>query len=81
MSRLARFGRKVAARRLFEKCVLLQQFNACCLASFGAREELLAQPQFELTRRFQQALEKHYPRGRPKTRHCRQVLEAKFRAL
>lgn len=81
LSRLTRFGKKIVARRLFEKCVLLHHFNTCCIANFGARDELMALPAMDLTRRFQQALEKHYPRSRPKTKHFRKVLEVKFRAL
>jgi hypothetical protein len=45
------------------------------------REELMALPPLDLTRRFQQVLEKHYPKHKPKTKHFRKVLEVKFRSV
>jgi len=69
------------ARRLFEKCVLLHHFNTCCIANFGKRDELMALPALDLNRRFQQVLEKHYPKNKPKTKHFRQVLQVKFKSL
>lgn len=80
-TRITRFAKKIVARRLFEKCIILQQFNTCCIGNFGMREELLALPSLDLTKRFQQVTDKYYPRSKPKTKYFRKVLEVKFKAL